>query len=83
MKKLYRSDTNKVLAGVCGGIGEYLNIDPVIVRVLFILFTFGGGSGLFLYLILMLVIPEKPTSESTNVVKEEPVWEEKKAKKKE
>jgi len=81
MKKLYRSHTNKVLAGVCGGIGEYLDIDPVIVRVVFVLFSFGGGSGLFLYLILLLVIPERPTSESTKVVKEEPVWEQKKAKK--
>ncbi len=79
MKKLYRSKTDRVIAGVCGGIGEYTNIDSVIIRILFILFSFGGGSGLLLYIILLLVIPEEA---STNVVKEEPVWEDKEAKKK-
>ncbi|MDY0379835.1 MAG: PspC domain-containing protein [Defluviitoga tunisiensis] len=48
MKKLYRSRENKVLAGVCGGIGEYFEIDPVIVRLIWIVLTMIWGFGLFL-----------------------------------
>lgn len=59
-KKLYRSDTNRVLAGVCGGIGEYTNIDPTVVRVLFIIFGLMSGWGILAYIILALVIPQKP-----------------------
>lgn len=57
-KKLYRSKTNRVIAGVAGGLGEYFSIDPVIFRVLFVALAFAGGSGLLLYIIGMLVIPE-------------------------
>jgi phage shock protein C len=57
-KKLYRSKTNRVIAGVAGGLGEYFAIDPVIFRVLFVALAFAGGSGLLLYIIGMLVIPE-------------------------
>lgn len=58
MKKLYRS-SNRVLAGVCGGIAEYLNIDPTVVRVLYIVLSFFSAAfpGLLLYLILLLFIP--------------------------
>ncbi len=56
-KKLYRSSQNKVLAGVCGGIGEYFEIDPVMVRLLVVVFTLVGGSGLIAYIIAMLIIP--------------------------
>ena len=62
MKRLYRSRTNRKIAGVCGGIGEYCNIDPTIVRLLALLLVFGYGSGLLAYLIAALVIPE-PTNE--------------------
>ena len=59
MSKLRRSRYNKVIAGVCGGIGEYLNIDPVIIRVAWVILTFVPGSpGLLAYLICMLIIPE-------------------------
>jgi len=53
-KKLRRSSTNKILAGVCGGIGEYLNIDPVIVRILAVVIP---GFGWVAYLVLALIIP--------------------------
>ncbi len=56
-KKLYRSSTNKILGGVCGGLGEYFNIDPVIIRLLFVVFTLMGGSGLVAYLVAYVIIP--------------------------
>ena len=60
-KKLYRSTTNKMLAGVCGGLAEYLNIDPTIVRVIWALVGL-SGAGLVAYLICALIIPEKPSN---------------------
>lgn len=56
-KRLYRSTQDRLLAGVCGGLGEYLDVDPTIVRLVFILICLAGGSGLLIYLILWLVIP--------------------------
>ncbi len=56
---LYRSETNRVIAGVAGGLGEYFNIDPTIIRILFVLLTVFGGSGLVIYIVLWLIIPEK------------------------
>ena len=56
-KRLYRSRKSRVLAGVCGGIGEYLNIDPVIIRMLAIIIP---GFGWVAYLICALIIPEEP-----------------------
>lgn len=73
-KKLYRSKTNRVIAGVAGGLGEYFSIDPVIFRVLFVALAFAGGSGLLLYIIGMLVIPEASgatTSQSDVVIDKE------------
>ncbi|MBU1945834.1 MAG: PspC domain-containing protein [Nanoarchaeota archaeon] len=58
-KKLYRSKNNRVIAGICGGIGEYFDIDPTIIRLLWVLFTFMGGSGIIAYIICWIVIPEK------------------------
>jgi phage shock protein C len=58
--KLYRSRTQKMLAGVCGGLGEYLNLDPTVVRLVFILLALAGGPGLLLYLILWIVMPLAP-----------------------
>lgn len=62
MKKVYRSETNKVWLGVLGGLGEYLNIDPVILRLIFILvFVFTGFfPGLIAYLLAAIVMPKKP-----------------------
>ena len=62
-KKLYRSVTNKKIAGVCGGIAEYFNIDPTIVRLIWAIVTVCGfGTGVLLYIICAFVIPEKPTN---------------------
>ncbi len=58
MKRLYRSKTNKVFAGVCGGLGEYLGIDPLIIRILWVLTTFFTGSALVIYLVAILILPE-------------------------
>lgn len=60
MKKLYRSRENKVLAGVCGGIGEYFEIDPVIIRLIWIVLTMIWGFGFFLYIIAIFLIPLEP-----------------------
>ncbi|MBD3155315.1 MAG: PspC domain-containing protein [Candidatus Aenigmarchaeota archaeon] len=59
-KRLYRSGKNKVIAGVCGGIGEYFNIDPVIVRLVWVLFALAYGSGLLAYIIAWIIIPKNP-----------------------
>lgn len=59
-KKLYKSSTNKIIFGVCGGLGEYFDIDPMIVRVGFIVGAFFLGGGLLAYPICALVIPQKP-----------------------
>ncbi len=61
MKKLYRSRDNKVLAGVCGGIGEYFEIDPVIIRLIWIVLTMiWGVLVFFLYIIAIFLIPLEP-----------------------
>ncbi len=57
-KKLYTSDTDKKIAGVCGGIAEYFNIDSTLVRLGFVLFSLAGGSGLLLYLIAWAIMPK-------------------------
>lgn len=59
-KKLYRSVTDKMLAGVCGGLAEYFTIDPVIIRLIFVLAVIFGGSGILAYIILWIIIPQKP-----------------------
>ena len=60
-KELRRSTTDCVFAGVCGGLGEYFGIDSNIVRVLWVLFALGGGSGLLVYIVCALLIPEETT----------------------
>jgi phage shock protein C len=63
VKKLYRSNDQRLLGGVCGGLGEYFNTDPTIVRLLFVAFALLAGGGVLLYLILWLLIPQEPTAE--------------------
>ncbi len=58
-KRLYRSGKNKILGGVCDGIGEYLNIDPIFIRLLWILFGI-SGVGILVYLIAWIIIPVNP-----------------------
>jgi len=58
IKKLYRSKKNRVIAGVCGGIGEYFNVDPTLIRLVWILFVF-TGAGIIAYIIAWILIPEE------------------------
>ncbi|MBD5545534.1 MAG: PspC domain-containing protein [Lachnospiraceae bacterium] len=58
-KKLTRSSNNKILCGVCGGVGEYLGLDPTVVRLLFILFSFMGGGGILAYFIMAIIMPDE------------------------
>ncbi len=58
-KRLYRSSSNKMLGGVCGGIAEYFNADPTLVRILWVILSLAYGAGVLLYLILWLIVPER------------------------
>ena len=64
-KRIYRSTSDKVIGGVCGGLGEYFGIDPTWVRVLFVLSLFAEGVGLLAYLIGWIVIPKEPEFAAT------------------
>ena len=59
-KKLYKSSTDKKLAGVCGGIAEYFNIDATLVRLGWVVFSLLGGSGLLAYIIAAIIMPDRP-----------------------
>jgi phage shock protein C len=75
-KKLYRSNEDKMISGVCGGIAEYLDIDAIWVRLVFIITTFTSGVGLIAYIIFWILVPENPNQKSTQkTVAEEKVSE--------
>jgi phage shock protein C len=59
-RKLYRSRTDRKLAGVCGGLAQYLNTDATMIRVLFVLLAVLGGSGLVIYLAMWVIVPTEP-----------------------
>ena len=59
-KRLYRSRRDVMIAGVCGGIAEYFDVDPTIVRLIAVVLILGWGSGLLAYLIAVLIIPKDP-----------------------
>ena len=59
-KRLYKSRRNRTLCGVCGGIGEYLDVAPVLIRVLWIVFTFMGGAGILAYIVCALIMSNDP-----------------------
>jgi phage shock protein C, pspC len=59
-KKLYKSNQNKMIDGVCGGIAEYFGIDPTVVRLIWALFSLMGGSGILAYIIAAIIIPRSP-----------------------
>lgn len=58
--RLYRSSSNRVISGVCGGLGEYFGVDPVIVRIIWAVAVFFGGVGLLAYILAWVIIPENP-----------------------
>ena len=72
-KRLYRSAKSKVFGGVAGGIAEYFDIDPIIIRLLFVVIAFAGGGGVIVYLILWIALPLEPlTSFNMNMNSGEP-----------
>jgi phage shock protein C len=62
-KRLYRSTEDRMFAGVCGGIGEYLDVDSTLVRLVFVALALMGGPGLLIYIVLMLIVPERPAAQ--------------------
>lgn len=59
-QKLYRSYSNKVFAGVCGGLAEYFDVDPIVIRILFVLMVLFGGTGIVLYIAAIFIVPKRP-----------------------
>ncbi len=59
-KRLYRSTTSKIVGGVCGGLGEYFDVDPVLVRVVTVLVFLATGFGILAYIIAWIIIPKRP-----------------------
>ena len=60
IKRLYRSKKDKMVGGVCGGLGEFFKVDPIIFRLIFLMLLFGVGSGAMIYIVMMLIVPEEP-----------------------
>ncbi|HYM80217.1 MAG TPA: PspC domain-containing protein [Candidatus Limnocylindria bacterium] len=64
VKRLYRSRTDRKIAGICGGLGAYIGADPVIFRIIWVLLVLGYGFGILAYLIAWLVIPQEPATQN-------------------
>jgi phage shock protein PspC (stress-responsive transcriptional regulator) len=71
--RMYRDPDNRIIGGVCSGMGAYWNIDPLIVRIIFIALALAGGVGVMVYLILYIVLPEAKTTAQKIEMKGEPV----------
>jgi len=67
-RQLYRSRDNRMLGGICAGLGEYFNIDPTLIRLTFVFFTLigFGGAMLIAYLVMLIVVPEEPLLTATS-----------------
>lgn len=63
-KQLFRSKTNCKIAGVCGGLGKFFDIDPIFFRAIFLVSAFFGGLGLIIYIVLWVLMPESQSSEN-------------------
>ena len=70
VKKLYKSQRDRMIGGVCGGISEYLNIDSTIVRIVFVIMAFFGGSGIIIYIAGLLIFPDNENAQAAYVKKE-------------
>ena len=68
-RKLYRTRKDRMISGVCGGLGDFFGIDSTLIRVIFALLAIFGGSGIVIYLVMWLIVPEEPLAE----VKQTPV----------
>jgi phage shock protein PspC (stress-responsive transcriptional regulator) len=77
-RKLYRSQENRMIGGVCGGIAEYFNIDPNLMRLLFVVLTFLGGSGVLIYIVSLIIIPNNPDQKipetRQSVIRDKPLF---------
>ena len=62
-KRLYKSEDNRVLCGVCGGLGEYIGLDPTVVRILWVILSLAAGGGIILYIIAAILIPSEPVEQ--------------------
>lgn len=71
-RRLYKSTNDKVVSGVCGGIGEYFQVDPVLIRVVAVISIFFGGAGLIAYIIAAIIIPTR--EEAASRKNDEPVY---------
>jgi phage shock protein C len=61
-ERLYRSRSERIITGLCGGIGVYFKVDPIIIRAIFLALAFIGGGGVLLYIILAIVVPLEPAA---------------------
>lgn len=77
MKRLYRSRTDVMLGGVCGGLAKYLNVDPAVIRLVFVLLLFLGGGGFWIYLVLWIITPLEPLPQTNTVIQVNPPEEDK------
>ena len=59
-KKLFKSQDDRMISGICAGVAEYFEIDPTLVRVLWVLFSVAGGAGVLAYIIAHVIVPERP-----------------------
>jgi phage shock protein PspC (stress-responsive transcriptional regulator) len=77
-RKLFRSQENRMIGGVCGGMAEYFNIDPNLMRLLFVVLTFLGGSGILIYIASLIIIPNNPDQtvqeKRESVIKDKPLF---------
>ncbi len=67
MRRLYRSNTQKILGGVCGGLAEYFDVDVTLIRLLWVMAIIVGGAGAMVYIIAWIIIPEYPRMETAAV----------------
>ena len=58
-KRLYKSSTDKKVCGVCGGIANYFDVDPTVIRLIWVIFTLVGGSGMIAYIIAAIIMPDE------------------------
>ena len=69
--RLMRSQSNRMVAGVCGGLGEYLGIDPTFIRIFFLLLVFGEGAGVLIYMVLWILLPmQGSTGEPSGIIQQ-------------
>jgi len=79
-KRLYRKTSEKVIAGVCAGLGDYLEIDPILIRLIFVVLTLAAGGGVLVYLILWVSMPEEKVipnqQENSRIMEDQPINQE-------